>query len=179
MNIITMILSLLLSLFCLIFGHNYLPATCEEPAKCTLCGAISEEALGHVYEDGYCNHCGVAEKKKMTAEDITLFANFMKESINCHKDAANCLSLYINDYDDFYMTSFYNFVGLAKGNIYGAYNMSLKFDDMESISSELKASYDILSQIENGSYSIIQLVDMLDASITHIGNAANIFADIV
>lgn len=179
MKFLSLLLSLLLSLFCLIFGHSYLPATCEEPSKCSLCSATVGEALGHNYENGYCSHCGVEAEKKMTPEDISLFTNFLKESVNCQKDALNCMSSYIDTYDDFYITSFYNFISLAEGHVYGAYNMSLKYDNMESVSSELKASYDILSKMEDGNYTALQLIDMIDDSITHIGNAANEFADVV
>ncbi|MBQ8433609.1 MAG: hypothetical protein IJX23_02240, partial [Clostridia bacterium] len=36
-------------------------ATCEKPAKCTVCDAEKGEALGHTYVEGVCSVCGEAE----------------------------------------------------------------------------------------------------------------------
>ena len=66
MKFFSILLSLILSLICLIVGHNYLPATCEEPSKCSLCSATVGEALGHDYIGNICNNCGM--KKDSTVK---------------------------------------------------------------------------------------------------------------
>lgn len=38
--------------------HSFTAATCTEAPKCTLCGYISGRALGHVYQESVCIHCG-------------------------------------------------------------------------------------------------------------------------
>ncbi len=40
--------------------HDYAPATCQEPKRCTICSAINGSALGHTYTnscDTTCNRC--------------------------------------------------------------------------------------------------------------------------
>lgn len=47
--------------------HNYIPATCEEPAICSVCGATEGYALGHIWSDAtydspmMCDVCGITE----------------------------------------------------------------------------------------------------------------------
>lgn len=39
-------------------AHLYSKATCTEPEKCTRCGAIGSEALGHDDSEAFCSRCG-------------------------------------------------------------------------------------------------------------------------
>ena len=39
-------------------GHNFTAASCTVGPICTVCGFSSGNALGHVYQDGVCIHCG-------------------------------------------------------------------------------------------------------------------------
>lgn len=39
-------------------AHLYSKATCTEPEKCTRCGAIGSEALGHDDSGAFCSRCG-------------------------------------------------------------------------------------------------------------------------
>lgn len=39
-------------------GHSFTAANCTEAPMCTLCGYTSGSALGHVYNNGVCIHCG-------------------------------------------------------------------------------------------------------------------------
>ena len=68
MKFLSTLLSLILSLICLIFGHSYLPATCEEPSKCSLCSATVGESLGHDYSKGVCQRCNKSENE-ITLQD--------------------------------------------------------------------------------------------------------------
>ena len=40
---------------------DYTPATCTNPATCKICGATTGELANHVYENGECKNCGLAE----------------------------------------------------------------------------------------------------------------------
>lgn len=42
-------------------AHNYSVATCTAASKCTLCGILKSNALGHKYTSGKCSRCGVAD----------------------------------------------------------------------------------------------------------------------
>ena len=39
-------------------GHSFSDANCTQAPCCSLCGYVSGSALGHVYTDGICLHCG-------------------------------------------------------------------------------------------------------------------------
>lgn len=45
--------------------HTLTEATCTEPAKCTVCGEIVGEPLGHTTDCGKCTRCGVLVNKEV------------------------------------------------------------------------------------------------------------------
>lgn len=42
-------------------AHKYSVATCTAASKCTLCGILKSNALGHKYTSGKCSRCGIAD----------------------------------------------------------------------------------------------------------------------
>lgn len=53
-------------------GHTLVEATCIEPAKCSVCGEVLGEALGHTTSSGVCERCGaeVYETIKGSGDDV-------------------------------------------------------------------------------------------------------------
>lgn len=50
-------------------SHNYSAVTCTEAAKCTLCGVVSGNALGHSYSQGKCTRCGAIDANFATYKE--------------------------------------------------------------------------------------------------------------
>lgn len=47
-------------------AHNYSAATCTAASKCTICGVVKGNALGHNYSAGKCSRCGAVESSYAT-----------------------------------------------------------------------------------------------------------------
>lgn len=53
-------------------GHKWQDASCTEPKKCTTCGFVEGDALGHTTDCGICSRCGM-ELYKLSPVTITGF----------------------------------------------------------------------------------------------------------
>ncbi len=58
-------------------GHLFLEATCTEPAKCSVCGELSGEALGHTSASGICGRCGLETYETVNGRGDDVISNII------------------------------------------------------------------------------------------------------
>lgn len=100
--ILTIVISTLLSA-CSTHQHQYLDATCNNPAICSVCNAPAGEALGHTSDIGVCRRCGKIGNEELLAAINTGFEQMMEVGTPLF----SCL-LGISDLDD--STQYKNFL---------------------------------------------------------------------
>ena len=68
--------------------HSWVPATCEAPKTCSVCGATEGEPLGHSYEGGYCSVCGELDPDAwLTRDELYDVTLAISDSIDCALEA--------------------------------------------------------------------------------------------
>ena len=97
----------------------------------------------------------------ITAADMNLFLDYINIGVESHNSAFRCLTNYINTADDSYKSLFFSSINTANEAFKNAYSMSLSISDLSLISNDIKMCIDIYETIKNGSYSVIELGNLL------------------
>ncbi len=85
--ILTIVISTLLSA-CSTHQHQYLDATCNNPAICSVCNAPTGEALGHTSDIGVCHRCGKIGNEELL---VAINADF-EQMMEAGTSLFSCLS---------------------------------------------------------------------------------------
>ena len=125
--------------------HDWVDATCEDPAYCSICGEEGEDALGHSYSRGSCTECGAADPDWEADEPVASGDGFectweeYADNVNAvlaELGVDMIIEFYTIDEDGDALYYVYD----SKGNDYGCF-LYLVFDDSDMMEEVMVFDY--------------------------------------
>lgn len=119
------------------------------------------------------------DNSNISASEMNLLLDYLQLSIDSHNNAIQCLTNYIKTSDQDYVTYFYEFISNAYDSVEEMHKISINHTDTQSMVAELESSKEILDDILYGSYTPIELGDMVQDSLANIVNVFDMAKKIV
>lgn len=102
--------------------------------------------------------------ENISAKEMNILLDFLTFSLENQTNAITCLTQYIKTNDNDYVYYFYQFIDLAFSGAYEASNIALHYADTQNVATDMLNTIQILENIQNNSYTPLELGDLLTNS---------------
>ncbi len=129
--------------------------------------AVPVSEIANYLKVGWYRNADLKTEKFATTDDITTFLKFVNIGLKGQNNALSCITNYIKYFDDEFKDLFFENLRTSYKAVNDAYDMSLKYTNLQETSLSLVNILNVYDSIFNGEYSPLTMGNAFELTIAH------------